>query len=243
MHNGPRNPRRMHVQATARRRSASPIELLDFMALANATKVMSRPDPLTYASTKMWPLPHLIFASRWLQLPLYLGLIVAQVVYVLQFWIELVHLVEAAMGSSTALEAIRESVAVPGAEKTIVQSRETLTMLLVLGLIDVVMISNLLIMVIVGGYETFVSRMRLESHPDQPEWLSHVNASVLKVKLATAIIGISSIHLLRTFINAAAYDEKTLLWQTVIHITFLLSALAIAAVDRLMPQGGTRAAH
>jgi uncharacterized protein (TIGR00645 family) len=197
-------------------------------------------DPLTYASTKMRPLPHLIFASRWLQLPLYLGLIVAQVVYVWQFWIELVHLVEAAMGSKEAIEAIRQSVAVPGATQEIVQSRETLTMLLVLGLIDVVMISNLLIMVIVGGYETFVSRMRLESHPDQPEWLSHVNASVLKVKLATAIIGISSIHLLRTFINAAAYDEKTLLWQTVIHITFLLSALSIAAVDRLMPQSSGR---
>jgi uncharacterized protein (TIGR00645 family) len=108
-------------------------------------------------------------------------------------------------------------------------------MLVVLGLIDVVMISNLLIMVIVGGYETFVSRMGLESHPDQPEWLSHVNASVLKVKLATAIIGISSIHLLKTFINAAAYDEKTIIAQTGIHITFLLSALAIAASDRLMP--------
>ncbi len=102
-------------------------------------------------------------------------------------------------------------------------------MLVVLGLIDVVMISNLLIMVIVGGYETFVSRMRLEDHPDQPEWLSHVNASVLKVKLATAIIGISSIHLLKTFINAEAFSEKALLYQTVIHITFLLSALAIAA--------------
>jgi uncharacterized protein (TIGR00645 family) len=111
-------------------------------------------------------------------------------------------------------------------------------MLVVLGLIDVVMISNLLIMVIVGGYETFVSRMRLEDHPDQPEWLSHVNASVLKVKLATAIIGISSIHLLKTFINAEAFSEKALLYQTVIHITFLLSALAIAAVDRLMPQPG-----
>ena len=114
-------------------------------------------------------------------------------------------------------------------------TRETLTMLVVLGLIDVVMISNLLIMVIVGGYETFVSRMRLEDHPDQPEWLSHVNASVLKVKLATAIIGISSIHLLKTFINAQAFTEKALFYQTVIHITFLLSALAIAAVDRIMP--------
>ncbi len=75
-------------------------------------------------------------------------------------------------------------------------------MLMVLGLIDVVMISNLLVMVIVGGYETFVSRLRLQGHPDQPEWLSHVNASVLKIKLAMAIIGISSIHLLRTFIEA-----------------------------------------
>ena len=81
---------------------------------------------------------------------------------------------------------------------------EQAIMLIVLGLIDVVMISNLLIMVIVGGYETFVSRLRLEGHPDQPEWLSHVNASVLKVKLAMAIIGISSIHLLKSFIEAGA---------------------------------------
>jgi uncharacterized protein (TIGR00645 family) len=89
-------------------------------------------------------------------------------------------------------------------------------------------------MVIVGGYETFVSRLNLEGHPDQPEWLSHVNASVLKVKLATAIIGISSIHLLKTFINAANYTDKVLLWQTVIHIAFLFSTLAIALADRLM---------
>ena len=192
----------------------------------------SPPDP------RMRALPRLIFMTRWLQVPLYLGLIVAQCVYVWQFWVELVHLVEAAIGSEAALDVIRQSVSVPGADPAFAKamSRETLTMLLVLGLIDVVMISNLLIMVIVGGYETFVSRMRLEGHPDQPEWLSHVNASVLKVKLATAIIGISSIHLLRTFINAQAYSEKALLFQTVIHITFLLSALAIAGVDRLMPQ-------
>ena len=115
-----------------------------------------------------------------------------------------------------------------------VSLNETIIMLVVLALIDVVMISNLLIMVIVGGYETFVSRMYLERHPDQPEWLSHVNASVLKVKLATAIIGISSIHLLKTFINAGAYTEKVLIAQTAIHIAFLFSALAIAGVDRLM---------
>jgi uncharacterized protein (TIGR00645 family) len=181
------------------------------------------------------PLPNLIFASRWLQLPLYLGLIVAQAIYVWLFWQELYYLVLAAFGNEGALTHILEAVTVEGLDRP-TKLTETVIMLVVLGLIDVVMISNLLIMVIVGGYETFVSRMNLESHPDQPEWLSHVNASVLKVKLATAIIGISSIHLLKTFINAASYDEKTLIAQTGIHITFLLSAMAIAASDRLMPQ-------
>jgi uncharacterized protein (TIGR00645 family) len=96
------------------------------------------------------------------------------------------------------------------------------------------MISNLLIMVIVGGYETFVSRMNLGGHPDEPEWLSHVNASVLKVKLGTAIIGISSIHLLKTFINAANYEQHVLMWQTIIHVAFLFSAIAIAYADKLL---------
>jgi uncharacterized protein (TIGR00645 family) len=183
----------------------------------------------------MKPLPNFIFMSRWLQLPLYLGLIVAQAVYVWLFWQELSHLLLAAFGYEDSLSHILDAVTAENMERP-TKLNETVIMLVVLGLIDVVMISNLLIMVIVGGYETFVSRMNLESHPDQPEWLSHVNASVLKVKLATAIIGISSIHLLKTFINAAAYDEKTLIAQTGIHITFLLSAMAIAASDRIMPQ-------
>ncbi|MFT3816658.1 MAG: TIGR00645 family protein [Rubrivivax sp.] len=183
---------------------------------------------------RLGPLPSLIFASRWLQLPLYLGLILAQAVYVFHFWVELVHLIEVAFGNREALATLVNSI---GYTSTVQVSglNETIIMLVVLALIDVVMISNLLIMVIVGGYETFVSRLNLEGHPDQPEWLSHVNASVLKVKLATAIIGISSIHLLKTFINAANYSEKVLIWQTVIHITFLLSALAIALTDRVMP--------
>ena len=151
--------------------------------------------------------------SRWLQAPLYIGLIVAQAVYVWQFWLDLVHLISMMADKSMT---------------------ETALMLIVLGLIDVVMISNLLVMVIVGGWETFVSRLDLQDHPDQPEWLSHVNAGVLKVKLATAIIGISSIHLLKTFINASTYDEKTLLWQTVIHMTFVFSAIAIAYTDKLV---------
>ncbi|MGE0557763.1 MAG: TIGR00645 family protein [Burkholderiales bacterium] len=175
---------------------------------------MQNPRP---ATGTLGPLPRWIFMSRWLQAPLYIGLIVAQGVYVWQFWTELVHLI----GMLTI--------------KTVT---EVEIMLIVLGLIDVVMISNLLVMVIVGGWETFVSRLELQNHPDQPEWLSHVNAGVLKVKLATAIIGISSIHLLKSFINAAQYDEKTLLWQTMIHLTFVVSALAIAYTEKI-----TQSAH
>ena len=194
------------------------------------------------AEPSMGPLPALIFSSRWLQLPLYLGLIVAQGVYVFLFLKELWHLIHEAPVLT-----------------------EQSIMLIVLGLIDVVMISNLLVMVIVGGYETFVSRLRLEGHPDQPEWLSHVNASVLKVKLAMAIIGISSIHLLKTFIEAGALGglplcsttagvdaakalvdagsaqrgcstvtEAGVMWQTIIHTIFILSAIGIAWTDRLM---------
>ena len=165
------------------------------------------------APVRLRPIPTVIFAARWLQLPLYLGLILAMGIYVVQFWKEMLHILHIVAAKDIS---------------------ETEIMLRVLGLIDVVMIANLLIMVIVGGYETFVSRLNLEGHPDQPEWLSHVNASVLKVKLATAIIGISSIHLLKTFINAANYEQQVLLWQTLIHIAFLFSALAIALADRLM---------
>jgi uncharacterized protein (TIGR00645 family) len=151
-----------------------------------------------------------IFLSRWLQAPLYFGLIVAQAVYVYHFMIELWHLV---------------------AKATTIQESEI--MLMVLGLIDVVMIANLLVMVIVGGYETFVSRLNLKGHPDEPEWLSHVNAGVLKVKLATALIGISSIHLLKTFIDVENHTDKMVMWQVIIHLTFVASALLLAWTDRL----------
>jgi uncharacterized protein (TIGR00645 family) len=173
------------------------------------------------------PLATLIFLSRWLQAPLYLGLIVAQAVYVFRFVVELWHLIDFAVLGGAASAAIPPSVTDP----------ETIVMLSVLGLIDVVMIANLLIMVIIGGYETFVSKLNLQGHPDQPEWLSHVNAGVLKVKLATALIGISSIHLLKSFINvgiaSAAPSESAMLWQVVIHIGFLVSAIGLAWIDRL----------
>ncbi|MBE1161341.1 TIGR00645 family protein [Dyella acidiphila] len=198
---------------------------------------------------RLRPLSILIFGSRWLQLPLYLGLIVAQCVYVYLFAKELWHLIHEA--SSLGEQEI---------------------MLIVLGLIDVVMISNLLIMVIVGGYETFVSRLGLDGHPDQPEWLSHVNASVLKVKLAMAIIGISSIHLLKTFIAAgtlqglpfcssemlatiaqsdgngamlkcATLTPTGVMWQTIIHVVFIVSAIGIAWTDRVMQGTAEKSAH
>ncbi|MGE0061366.1 MAG: TIGR00645 family protein [Xanthobacteraceae bacterium] len=189
---------------------------------------MSADVPVPPKGTKgLRPLPQLIFSSRWLQLPLYIGLIVAQGVYVILFLKDLWHLVLGA-----------------------VKFTEQEIMLVVLGLIDVVMISNLLIMVIVGGYETFVSRLELEKHPDQPEWLSHVNASVLKIKLAMAIIGISSIHLLRTFIYAGQLGQDSspftstgVMWQAIIHCIFILSALGIAAVERIQPAYPAKGHH
>jgi len=161
------------------------------------------------------PIGGIIFLSRWLQAPLYFGLIVAQGVYVYRFMLELMHLVEKGLIEKPS------------------ETTEHDIMLAVLGLVDVVMIANLLIMVIVGGYETFVSRLRLEGHPDQPEWLSHVNAGVLKIKLATALIGISSIHLLKTFIAIEKKTDKELIWQVSIHMAFVVSALFLAWIDRL----------
>jgi uncharacterized protein (TIGR00645 family) len=170
------------------------------------------------------PIPNalsaIIFSSRWLQAPIYLGLIVAQFIYVVVFVMDLVHLWELVMGGG--------------------ELKESTIMLSVLGLIDVAMVANLLIMVIVGGYETFVSRVKTDGHPDEPEWLSHVNANVLKVKLAMAIIGISSIHLLQTFIGAGAigrpsshYTAEGVMWQVIIHLTFVVSAIALAVIDRM----------
>ena len=190
---------------------------------------MTPETPLPPKGSPLRPIPMLIFGSRWLQLPLYIGLIVAQVVYVVLFLKELWHLTNHAFDFS-----------------------EQQIMLAVLGLIDVVMISNLLVMVIVGGYETFVSRLNLQGHPDEPEWLSHVNASVLKIKLAMAIIGISSIHLLRTFIYAGQlgqpggggpYTETGVMWQAIIHGLFVVSAIGIAYVEKLGQSSYGKPAH
>lgn len=151
-----------------------------------------------------------IFSSRWLQAPLYFGLIVAQGIYVHRFIKEVWHLL-------TNIKVYTDNE----------------IMLVVLGLIDVVMISNLLIMVIIGGYETFVSRLEMENHPDSPDWLSHVDANTMKIKLSMALIGISSIHLLKTFINADHLSFEAIKWQVLIHLTFVVSAIALAYTTKL----------
>ena len=172
------------------------------------------PSPAPTPPTRRHPLTSFvgstIFVSRWLQAPLYLGLIVAQAVYVILFWKDLIHLIQ------DFSDLTEEDI-----------------MLIVLGLVDVVMIANLLIMVIIGGYETFVSRINMRGHPDEPEWLSHVNPNVLKVKLAMSIIGISSIHLLKTFIEAHHVEPEVMMWQTIIHMAFIASAIGLAWIDRI----------
>jgi uncharacterized protein (TIGR00645 family) len=161
-----------------------------------------------------------IFASRWLQAPLYAGLIIAQMVYVAQFFRELWHLVTEFFAGGK------------------MEDISTHVMIGVLGLIDVIMVANLVIMVVIGGYETFVSRLNLNGKEDKPEWLSHVNAGVLKIKLGTALISISSIHLLKTFIEirdlSYHLENDAIKWQLLIHGIFLISALVLAFTDRIM---------
>ncbi len=156
-------------------------------------------------------LTKIIFMGRWLQLPLYIGLIVILGVYAYRFILELTVLTQHA----TSLD-------------------NTGFMLVVLDLIDVVMIANLLIMVIIGGYETFVSPLHLQQDSDRPEWLDEVNAGTMKVKLALALIGISSIHLLRTFIDPSKLTNLNVMWQVLIHLTLVVSAMSIAFTNFIM---------
>lgn len=153
---------------------------------------------------------NLIFMSRWLQAPLYFGLIIGLIVYVYRFGIELYELI-------IHLNTLDNNQ----------------LMLAVLNLIDVVMIANLLIMVIIGGYETFVSKLQMKEHRDHPEWLDEVNSGTMKIKLALALVAISSIHLLATFIDPANQTSTAIMWQVIIHLTLVVSALAVAFANRL----------
>ena len=198
-------------------------------------------EPVAQKHARLALLPNFIFASRWLQLPIYLGLIAAQAVYAVHFLAGLKHLVSAALGSQADLQLVVASIGYKS-PAPLSALNETVIMLALLEMIDVIMISNLIIMVIIGGYTTFVSRLNLDSQPDKPGWMNHVSASVMKVKLATSIIGISSINLLETFINIDSYTDRSVIAQTVLHIVFLLSAMALAYTDKLM-SGDTGKRH
>jgi uncharacterized protein (TIGR00645 family) len=153
----------------------------------------------------------IIFSSRWFQAPLYLGLIVAGVLYTYKFLVELFHL-------AMKVETLSEE----------------LLMLGVLTLVDITMVANLLVMVIIGGYATFVSRMDLQGHPDKPDWLDKIDAGALKVKLATALVGISGIHLLKSFINIKEKTNDQVMWQVIIHVVFLVSSIFLAYTEVLL---------
>lgn len=152
-----------------------------------------------------------VFASRWIQAPLYGGLIVAELLYAYKFLIELWEMV-----------------------RHIHQHSETVFMLGVLGLVDVTMVANLLTMVVIGGYATFVSKLDLEGHPDRPEWLTHIDPGTIKIKLAASLIGISSIHLLKSFVDIENEDPEHVKWKIFIHMTFLGSAILLAWTDNIM---------
>lgn len=152
-----------------------------------------------------------IFASRWIQAPLYAGLIVGGMLYTYKYLVELIHLIT-----------------------TINKISETLLMLGVLTLVDITMVANLLIMVIIGGYSTFVSRLEIDMHEDKPEWLQKIDAGSLKVKLAGSLIGVSGIHLLQTFINIKNHESQHIMWQVIIHVVFLFSALMLAYTESIL---------
>ena len=176
----------------------------------------------------------MIFGSRWLLAPIYLGMIVAQGLYTWKFLQGLWHL---AWDVNTSSEVV------------FLQG--------VLGLIDFLMVANLIVMVVIGGYATFVSKLDLEHHPDRPAWLDHIDPGTLKTKLAGALIGVSGIHLLTTFSrigegviknaeglpinslgqvipNSGTADFNVVIWQVVIHLTFVLSTIFLAWADLLL---------
>lgn len=153
----------------------------------------------------------IIFASRWIQAPIYGGLIVGACLYTYKFLVELIHLC-ATVGTIS----------------------EEVLMLGILTLVDITMVLNLLIMVIIGGYATFVSRIHLDHHEDRPDWLKKINAGTLKVKLAGALVGISGIHLLKSFVEIGKKDPDQVKWQIIIHVVFLVSTLMLAYTEKVL---------
>ena len=150
----------------------------------------------------------IILASRWLLVVFYLGLAAALAIYALSFGKKLIEFVS-----------------------TVMVLNDTDTILKMLGLIDAALVASLLVMVIISGYENFVSRF--DAHDGEVHWLGTIDVGSLKVKVASTIVAISSIHLLQVFLNSATYTTSQLMWLTIMHMAFVFSALLLAYIDRL----------
>ena len=169
---------------------------------------------------------YFVYSSRWIQAVLYLGLILGSGLYCYKFLAQLVHMFQ------TAPSVTEEQM-----------------MLSVLGLVDMSMVANLVYMVVVGGYTMFVSKIDIAHHPDRPEWLESTNANTLKIKLASSLVGVSGIHLLKTFIelgHSQGHEEVSqmqVMWQVLIHLTFLASAIALAFTEWLLHPPAVHGEH
>lgn len=150
----------------------------------------------------------IILASRWLLVVFYLGLAVALAIYAVAFGKKLILFATKALTLG-----------------------DTDTILLMLGLIDAALVASLVVMVIISGYENFVSRF--DAHDGEVHWLGTIDVGSLKIKVASTIVAISSIHLLQVFLNSASYTDGQLMWLTLMHLAFVLSALILAYIDRL----------
>lgn len=162
----------------------------------------------------------LLFASRWLMAPVYLGLVVAMVILLFKFGKELLAL-SMSLGEATSGNII----------------------IGVLTLVDVALIMNLLIIIIFSGYENFVSKMDLANHEDRPEWMGHIGFTDLKIKVIGSIVAISGIELLKAFMNVDQYSDKHLAWLIGLHITFVFSGVMYALMDRLGAHSKSKDEH
>ena len=155
-------------------------------------------------------LENTLFASRWLMAPVYFGLVIAMAVLVFKFSKELLSMI-LHIGSADSGEIIVG----------------------VLTLVDVALIMNLLIIIIFSGYENFVSKMDLDGHEDRPEWMGHIGFSDLKIKVIASIVAISGIELLKAFMHVDTFTDRHLAWMIGLHITFVISGIAYAIMDKL----------
>jgi len=151
-----------------------------------------------------------LYAARWLLAPLYLGLSLALVLLSIKFFQEVFHLFF-----------------------VILSTTESEMVLIILSLVDMSLVGGLIIMVMLSGYENFVSQINIDDAEEKLSWLGKLDAGSLKQKVAASIVAISSIHLLQKFMNADQIDNEKLMWYVLIHITFVLSAIGMAWVDRM----------